>query len=105
MSEESSTKSNLVLFMPSGRRGIIQQGETVLEAARQVGAEIESICGGRMTCNKCRIQVETGHFDKHGITSDASHLSPASDEEIALLEKLKSNLKKSNLFVTRWGKV
>ena len=91
MTEETSVKSNLVIFMPSGRRGIIQQGETVLEAARQVGAEIESICGGRMTCNKCRIQVESGNFDKHGIVSDDSHLSPAGDEEVALLKKLKSS--------------
>ncbi|MEM7330893.1 MAG: ASKHA domain-containing protein [Chloroflexota bacterium] len=90
MSEESSEKSNLVLFMPSGRRGIIEQGKTVLEAARQVGVEIESICGGVMSCNKCRVQLEAGHFDKHGITSDESHLTPASDEEMALLERLKS---------------
>lgn len=87
---EQSSKSNLVIFMPSGRRGIIPKGETVQEAARQVGVEIESICGGRMTCNKCRVQVETGHFDKHGIVSDKTHLSPATSEEIALLKKLKS---------------
>lgn len=79
-----------VIFMPSGRRGSIEQGTTVLEAARQLGVEIESICGGQMTCNKCRIQVENGHFSKHGIDSNEDHLSKASEQELRLLEKLDS---------------
>lgn len=90
MTNQSIKENSLVIFMPSGRRGLIKQGETVLEAARQVGVEIESICGGGMTCNKCRIQVESGRFDKHGITSADAHLSQASSEEIALLERLNS---------------
>lgn len=76
--------------MPSGRRGHVKAGTSVLEAARQLGVEIESICGGRLTCNKCRIQVEEGQFAKHGITSAKNHLSPASEEEIHLLKKLGS---------------
>ncbi|MCA9918868.1 MAG: DUF4445 domain-containing protein, partial [Anaerolineales bacterium] len=80
----------LVIFMPSGRRGHVPAGTLVLEAARQLGVEIESICGGRLTCNKCRIRVEDGQFAKHGITSASSHLSPASEEETRLLEKLES---------------
>ncbi|MCB9009546.1 MAG: DUF4445 domain-containing protein [Ardenticatenaceae bacterium] len=76
--------------MPSGRRGLIPSGTLALDAARQLGVEIESICGGRLTCNKCRIRVEEGQFAKHGITSAANHLSPPSDEETRLLEKLES---------------
>lgn len=79
-----------VIFMPSGRRGYVAGGVTVLEAARQLGASIESICGGRMTCNKCRVVVEEGAFDKHGIRSAAGHLSPATPDEITLLQKLES---------------
>jgi uncharacterized 2Fe-2S/4Fe-4S cluster protein (DUF4445 family) len=60
-----------------------------LEAARQLGVEIESICGSRLTCRKCRVRVEEGHFAKHGITSSADHLSPVSDEEQRALERLK----------------
>ncbi|MCB8941457.1 MAG: DUF4445 domain-containing protein [Ardenticatenaceae bacterium] len=76
--------------MPSGRRGRVPAGTLVLDAARQLGVEIESICGGRLTCNKCRIRVEEGQFAKHGISSASSHLSSASEEEIHLLEKLES---------------
>lgn len=80
----------LVVFMPSGRRGRVSRGETLLEAARQLGVGIESICGGLITCGKCQIQVETGTFQKHAIQSDADHLSPAGDEELALLKRLGS---------------
>lgn len=80
----------LVIFMPSGRRGRVPRGTTVLDAARDLGVSIESICGGRLTCNKCRIRVEEGEFQKHGIVSQADHLSPATEEELAFLEKLDS---------------
>ena len=80
----------LVIFMPSGRRGHVPTGTLVLDAARQLGAEIESICGGRLTCNKCRVRLEEGHFAKHGITSTLDHLSAPSDEEVRLLERLDS---------------
>lgn len=79
-----------VIFMPSGRRGQIEQGTTVLEAARQLGVEIESICGGKMTCNKCLVRVEEGNFSKHKISSGDDHLTPASEEEVRLLKKLDS---------------
>ncbi len=75
----------LVIFMPSGRRGRFEPGTTVLEAAREVGLTIESICGGRLTCGKCKVQVEEGEFAKHGISSAAAHLTPAGDDERAML--------------------
>ena len=51
-----------VIFMPSGRRGLFKGGESLLDAARQLGVEIESICGGRLTCAKCKVRVEEGAF-------------------------------------------
>lgn len=78
----------LVIFMPAGRRGRIKSGESLLEAARQVGVEIESICGGRLTCGKCKVRVEDGRFDKHGILSTNQHLTPPSVEETLLLQKM-----------------
>ncbi|GAB4426950.1 MAG: ASKHA domain-containing protein [Anaerolineae bacterium] len=55
-----------------------------------MGVEIESICGGRLTCGKCKVQVEDGQFPKHGLTSSAEHLSPPSADELALLERMNS---------------
>ena len=80
-----------VIFMPSGRRGRVQQGESLLDAARQLGVEIESICAGRLTCGKCKVQVEEGTFHKHGIVSHPDHVTPPSQEECDLLKKMSAN--------------
>ncbi len=86
------TDSNpLVIFMPAGRRGRVTPGQSLLDAARQVGVEIESICGGRLTCGKCKVVVEHGRFPKHAITSTADHLTPPGDEEVALLARMGVN--------------
>lgn len=77
-----------VIFMPSGRRGPVERGTSLLDAARGLGVEIESICGGRLTCGKCKVRIEEGRFAKHGITSSAGHVTEASAAEQALLEKL-----------------
>ena len=83
----SATQPPLVVFMPSGRRGRVEPGQSLLDAARQMGVEIESICGGRLTCGKCKIQVEAGNFQKHGLISDPSHLTPPGEAERLLLER------------------
>jgi uncharacterized 2Fe-2S/4Fe-4S cluster protein (DUF4445 family) len=72
----------LVVLLPSGRRGQVRRGTNLLKAARELGVELESICGGRQTCGKCQIIVEEGHYPKHGLTSQASHLSPPTSQEI-----------------------
>ena len=59
------------------------RGTNFLQAARELGVELESICGGRQTCGKCQVSVEEGHFPKHGINSAADHLSPPTELEIA----------------------
>ncbi len=71
----------LVLFMPSGRRGRFAKGTPVLEAARDLGVYIESVCGGRGLCGRCQVSVAEGQFAKHGITSAADHLSSFSQTE------------------------
>lgn len=74
-------KTPHVVFQPSGRRGEIPEGTTVLEAARSLGVDIESVCGGKRTCGKCRIRVEPGSRDPSGITSPPDLLSPFTEEE------------------------
>jgi uncharacterized 2Fe-2S/4Fe-4S cluster protein (DUF4445 family) len=77
-----------VIFQPAGRQGLIPAGTTLLEAARQLGVEIESICGGRQTCSKCQVRVEEGLFVRHGIESAAAHVTPEGAREAAYrLEK------------------
>ena len=76
-----------VIFMPSGRRGRVPAGTSLLDAANSLGVEIESICAGRLTCGKCKVLIESGEFQKHGLRSAADHVSPAGDEELELLAR------------------
>ncbi|CDZ33823.1 ASKHA domain-containing protein [Neorhizobium galegae] len=76
-----SKRDPLVLFMPSGKRGRFPVGTPVLDAARQLGVYVESVCGGRATCGRCQVSVQEGHFAKHGITSANDHLSPPGPKE------------------------
>ena len=46
-----------VIFTPSGRRGRIPAGTTVLEAARHLGVDIDSVCGGRGICGRCQVTL------------------------------------------------
>jgi Uncharacterized metal-binding protein len=67
--------------MPSGKRGRFPVGTSVLDAARQLGVYVESVCGGRATCGRCQVAVQEGHFAKHGISSAQDHLSPFGPKE------------------------
>lgn len=87
----SSSSDSLVILMPSGRRDRVPAGTSLLDAARQMGVEIESICGGRLTCGKCKVQIEEGNFAKHGIVSAAAHLSAPGREELKLLEEMNAS--------------
>jgi uncharacterized 2Fe-2S/4Fe-4S cluster protein (DUF4445 family) len=77
------TEQARIVFQPSGRQGSVEIGATVLDAARDLGVGIESICGGRQTCAKCRISVAAGQFAKYNLTSSADHISPIEPNEIA----------------------
>lgn len=78
---ERPMKRHQVIFQPSGRRGEVPEGTTLLEAAQSLGVGIESLCGGNGSCGKCRVRVESGTFERYGITSLPEHLSPFTEEE------------------------
>ncbi len=65
----------LVIFTPSGKRGRFAAGTPVLTAARQLGVDLDSVCGGRGICSKCQITPSYGEFPKHGVTVGADALS------------------------------
>ncbi len=65
----------LVIFTPSGKRGRFALGTPVLTAARQLGVDLDSVCGGRGICSKCQITPGYGEFAKHGLTVEADALS------------------------------
>jgi uncharacterized 2Fe-2S/4Fe-4S cluster protein (DUF4445 family) len=44
-----------------GRRGKFPAGQSILDYARKLGIGISSVCGGKGTCGKCKIQLVTGN--------------------------------------------
>ena len=65
----------LVIFTPSGKRGNFPVGTPILTAARQLGVDLDSVCGGRGICSKCQITPSYGEFPKHGVTVEDGALS------------------------------
>ena len=70
-----------IVFTPSGHRGTFPLGTPVLDAARSLGVDIDSVCGGRGLCGRCQIMCAEGNFTKHAIESRADHLSPFGEAE------------------------
>jgi len=71
----------LVVFSPSGRRGRFPIGTPVLQAARALGVDIDSVCGGRGLCGRCQVLLSEGEFAKYGVDSRPEHLTPFSETE------------------------
>jgi uncharacterized 2Fe-2S/4Fe-4S cluster protein (DUF4445 family) len=71
----------LIVFTPSGRRGRFALGTPILTAARSLGVDIDSVCGGRAMCGRCQITLSEGEFAKHGITSRREHLTAVNEVE------------------------
>ncbi len=92
-----------VLFLPSGQKGLFDVGTHLLDAARELGVGIESICGGTGACAKCKCEILDGTFDdeghelsmshmvtaatRHGLRSRDSHVSTVSEHEHKLTRK------------------
>ena len=81
-----SNPEALVVFTPSGRRGRFPLGTPVLQAARSLGVDIDSVCGGRGICGRCQVLVSEGEFAKHGLVSRSQNLSPFGAIETAFCE-------------------
>ncbi|MDQ1460304.1 MAG: hypothetical protein QOI08_1788, partial [Actinomycetota bacterium] len=72
-----------IVFTPSGRRGTVPAGTTVLDAARRLGVDLDSICNGRALCGRCMVTPGFGEFPKHAIVSDPASLDTATGAERA----------------------
>ena len=70
-----------IVFTPSGLDGEVASGTTVLDAARALGVDLDSVCGGRGICGRCQVVAGAGTFPKWGLTADAEALNPPGDTE------------------------
>ena len=80
-------QEHLVIFQPSGSRGYVKEGDTLKEASRQLGVDIETICGEKTTCGKCKVRIEEGFFERYGVDSRMEHLSPIEGREKKFFDK------------------
>jgi uncharacterized 2Fe-2S/4Fe-4S cluster protein (DUF4445 family) len=64
-----------VVFAPSGLTARVAEGTTLLDAARSVGADLDSTCGGRGLCGRCQVIPTSGSFPKWQIESNAASLT------------------------------
>src|SRR5512135_2117814 len=65
-----------VIFQPAGRRGEIEEGTTILEAAQRLGVDLEALCGNKKVCGKCKVRIEEGYFEKDNMLSGMQHVTP-----------------------------
>jgi uncharacterized 2Fe-2S/4Fe-4S cluster protein (DUF4445 family) len=72
-------KSYTIDFQPVGQRGECQEKESLLDCAHRLGVGISSVCGGRGTCDTCRVKVISGTLS--GPTD--SELEALSAQELA----------------------
>jgi len=87
-----STAKHKVIFQPMGVRAEVEDGTSLRSAARDAGVAIDSICGERSTCGKCKVVVQRGTFAKEGITSRPEHLSEPGGDERAYWEKRRKGI-------------
>ncbi len=67
-----------VTYLPFNRTTRVPAGTTLFSAAHWIGLPIDSTCGGRGTCGKCKVRITHGLTDAE--TSDHRQLRP---QEIA----------------------
>jgi len=82
---EGRKQKSIVVFQPLGRRGYVSRGKTIQEASRELGIDIESVCGGKGTCGKCRVDIKDEAPEDSGIQPRKRNLSRVNDAEKAVL--------------------
>lgn len=71
---DGMSERHRIVFTPSGRGGLVDSGTTVLDAARSLGVDLDSVCGGRGVCGRCQVMPSIGAFAKWEIEADGSEL-------------------------------
>src|SRR3990172_9602066 len=67
-----------ITYLPSGKTVRVPEGTTLFNAAHWAGLPIESTCGGRGTCGKCKVKVLEGL--RHHEPTPADHRKLTDDE-------------------------
>ena len=84
---ENRNSSATIVFTPSGIRGRVKKGTTILEAAQKFSVDLNSICGARGRCSKCQVELTFGEFNKLNIRSKETSVSERNETELIYRNK------------------
>ena len=87
MTSRDKSDTNTVVFTPSGKSGSVPSGISILDAARLVGADLDSVCGGRGLCGRCQVEPIFGNQAKWGISATAEHITAPGSTETSFQAK------------------
>ena len=76
MDESGANKADgkcIVVFKPSGKITEVEQGTTLLDAAKRAGVDVVTPCGGFGRCGRCKVQIEMGDVARR----QTAHLTQA----------------------------
>jgi uncharacterized 2Fe-2S/4Fe-4S cluster protein (DUF4445 family) len=68
-----------LIFQPYGKRLEITGQKNLLEAAREAGIVISSICGGQGVCGKCRVIIRNGQENLSSLSGSETLFLPKED--------------------------
>ncbi|MGC8961092.1 MAG: 2Fe-2S iron-sulfur cluster-binding protein, partial [Candidatus Bathyarchaeia archaeon] len=88
-----------IRFEPYGVEGEFEDGVTVLEASKLLGVDLESICGGKGVCGKCKVSIVSSEGTAPGIAPAEEKL--LSKEELDRGIRLACLLKPKGSLVVR----
>ena len=72
---DEPVKTAHVVFTPSGKRGDFPIGTPILQAARRLGVDLDSVCGGHGICGRCQVVPGRGDFSKFRVKSRPENIS------------------------------
>ncbi|GMQ85092.1 MAG: ASKHA domain-containing protein [Acidimicrobiia bacterium] len=80
-------KTVRVFFTPSGRQAEIALGTSLLDAARVLGVDLASVCGGRGLCGRCQVDIPPGEYAKHGVRDNEAGVTAWTEGETEYAER------------------
>ena len=57
---ENKRANHLIHFEPEGLEVRVKEGQTLLDAARELGIILSAVCGGKGLCGRCRVEIING---------------------------------------------
>ncbi|MHA1310955.1 MAG: ASKHA domain-containing protein [Candidatus Helarchaeota archaeon] len=84
-----------IIFQPDGKRIKVEENTTILDASKEAGIDLVSICGGKGICGKCKVIIEKGELKQQLDDTELKFISEHEIDEnyrLACRVKIRDNL-------------